>query len=171
MELLVIGLVVLAGLMVVNFLLTFALLGRVKSLQQLAETSAGRDPALPKVGDPVGRFQATTADGALVTDEALRSGVVLVGFFAPGCRPCATVREQLLESPPKLPVMAFVEGDDDAAEARVLGGALSKVAQVTYTAQGDSVLKAFRQAGFPTLIRVENGTVAASGHHLHEVLP
>jgi thiol-disulfide isomerase/thioredoxin len=170
MELLVLGGAVLAVLVMLNLLLTFALIRRVRVLQEMVSKGPARDPALPQPGDAVGAFQAATPEGGLLTDEALRSGVNLVGFFTTGCHPCATVRAQLLESPPKLPLMAFVEGRADDPAARELGTSLSAIARVAYITEADSVAKAFRSAGYPTLIRVENGTVAAAGHQLGDVL-
>jgi thiol-disulfide isomerase/thioredoxin len=171
MQLLVLGGAVLAVLVVLNLLLTFAIIGRVRFLQDFVEKAMAKDPALPQPGDPVGRFEVTTPEGELLTDNALRSGVTLVGFFAPKCEPCATLRAQLLKTPPSLPLMAFVDGRADDPEARELGTALSRIARVAYAVKEDSVSRAFRSAGFPTLIRVENGTVAAAGHQLRDVLP
>ncbi|NMO15717.1 thioredoxin family protein [Pyxidicoccus fallax] len=170
MELLVLGGAVLAVMVVLNLLLTFALVRRVRALQDRVSNVPARDPALPQPGDAVGAFQAATPEGGLLTDEALRSGVNLVGFFTTGCHPCATLRAQLLESPPRLPLMAFVEGHEDDPAARELGAALGAIARVAFITETDSVTKAFRPAGYPTLIRVENGTVAASGHQLRDVL-
>jgi len=172
LQLLAVGGAVLAVLVVLNLLLTFALIGRLRALQEaVSQLPAARDPALPQPGDPVGPFQATTQGGESVSDSALRAGVTLVGFFTPGCRPCTTVREQLLASPPAVPMLAFVEGGPEDEASRTLAAALGQVARVAYMAEDDSVAKAFRQAGYPTLVRVEDGVVAAAGHHLHEVLP
>jgi thiol-disulfide isomerase/thioredoxin len=171
MQLLALSGAVLAVLVVLNLLLTFALIGRIRVLQALVEKMMGKDPSLPQPGDLVGRFEVTTPEGELLSDAALRSGVSLVGFFAPNCEPCAAMRAQLLATPPPLPLVAIVEGSaDDAAASRELGTALSRVARVFYATAGDSVTRAFRSAGFPTLIRVENGMVTAAGHKLHDVL-
>ncbi len=170
MQLFALGGAVLAVLGVLNLLLTFALIGRIRALQALVEKGMGKDPSLPQPGDLVGRFEVTTPEGEVLSDAALRSGVNLVGFFAPNCEPCAAMRAQLLATPPTLPLVAIVEGSAEDAASRELGTALTRVARVAYANADDSVTKAFRSAGFPTLIRVENGTVAAAGHKLHDVL-
>lgn len=171
-QVLAVGGAVLAVLVVLNLVLTFALIGRLRTLQEtVANQVPARDPALPKPGDEVGRFETTTSEGEPLTDNTLREGTTLVGFFTPGCRPCANVRKLLLASPPSIPLLAFVEGSPEDPEALALGTSLSQVARVAYLTEGDPVTQAIKQAGYPTLVLVERGVVAASGHYLHEVLP
>lgn len=170
-QFLVVVVAVVAALAVLNLLLTLALIKRVRVLQELVAQTPRRDPALPRPGDPVGAFQVTTQEGERLSDESLKTGVSLVGFFTPNCLPCATVRAQLLESPPAIPVLVFVEGTEGDLEASTLAASLKHVARVAYTADNDTLHRAFRPAGYPTLIRVENGAIAASGHVLADVLP
>lgn len=171
-QLLAVGGGVLAVLVAINLLLTFALIGRLRTLQEtVANSVPARDPALPKPGEVVGRFETTTTEGEPLTDNALREGKTLVGFFTPGCRPCANVRQLLITSPPDIPLLAFVEGTPEDPEAQALGKSLSQVARVAFLTEGDAVTRAIKQAGYPTLVLVERGVVAASGHWLHEVLP
>ncbi|AEI61955.1 TlpA family protein disulfide reductase [Corallococcus macrosporus] len=171
-ETLVVGGVILSVLVVGNLLLTLALVGRLRALQEMiANQVVLRDPALPQKGEPVGSFEATTLEGEAFTDAVLREGKTLVGFFTTGCRPCSSLRKQLVDSPPGMPLMAFVEGDPDDPQTLELGASLKQVARVAFLTEGDSVTRAIKQAGYPTLVLVERGVVAASGHHLHEVLP
>ena len=161
---------VLGSGIVLNFLLTFALLGRVRALQEWMVAKSSVDAELPRPGDPIGRFEALADDGGTLTDDAL-SGVTLVGFFSPGCKPCETVKAELVRSPPALPFLAFVDGSGaDPSAARRLGEALKAVARVAYTDDASPVLRAFRDPAYPTLVRVENGAVAAAGHRLRDVL-
>jgi thiol-disulfide isomerase/thioredoxin len=171
MQVLVVVVAVLAVLVVFNLLLSFALIRRLKVLQELVAQTPKRDPALPKLGAAVGPFQVSTPDGEAVSDESLKSGVSLVGFFTPNCLPCSAVKAQLLESPPGMPVVAFVEGHPGDEEAGALAASLQRVARVVFTADDDAPHRAFKPAGYPTLIRVEHGVVAASGHVLADVLP
>ena len=67
-------------------------------------------------------------------------------------------------------MIAFIHGNTEDAACQELGESLGKIAQVAYTARNESIMRAFRQAGFPMFIRVENGTVAASSHKLSDVL-
>lgn len=172
MSLLAVVVAALAVLVVVNLLLSFALIGRLRVLQEMVERGGVmKDPNLPQQGDPVRPFQAVTEEGEQLSDEALKAGVSLVGFFTSGCKPCATVRKQLLERPPTLPFMAFVDGSPQDAETRELADALKKVARVAFTTPSAPPSQAFEPPGFPTLIRVEDGKVAASGNRLSDVLP
>jgi hypothetical protein len=170
-ETLMVGGVVLAVMVVGNLLLTLALVGRLRTLQEMISNQVVlRDPALPVKGDEVGRFEAKTVQGEAFTDAVLRDGRTLVGFFASGCRPCASVRKQLLESPPGMPLMAFIEGDPGDPDTVALSDSLKHVARVALLSEGDSVTRAIKQAGYPTLVLVDRGVVAASGHYVHEVL-
>jgi thiol-disulfide isomerase/thioredoxin len=170
-QLLVVVVGVVGALAVLNLLLTLALLRRVRVLQELVAQAPKRNPALPRPGDAVGPFQVTTSEGERLSDEALKTGVSLVGFFTPNCLPCATARAQLLESPPTMPLVVFVEGSPGDEEASALAASLKRIARVAYTEDNDTLHRAFKPAGYPTLIRVENGTIAASGHVLADVLP
>lgn len=170
-QLLVVVVGAVGALAVVNFLLSMALIRRVRVLQELVERTPQRDPNLPKTGEAIGSFQATTLQGETLSNETLKPGVSLVGFFTTHCKPCAALRAQLLESPPTLPVVAFVEGPADDPEVGEMAEALKRIARVVYTRNNDALHQAFKPAGYPTLIRVENGVVAASGHALADVLP
>lgn len=52
-----------------------------------------------------------------------------------------------------------------------MGERLSSIARVAYAGASDAVKRAFRTNGYPTLLRVENGQVAAAGYRLKDVLP
>lgn len=163
------AIVVLAVITVVHLFITFGLIARFRAYQA-STPLVPRDPDLPEPGDAVKPFAATSAAGAPLTDEMLASGATLVAFFTPHCKPCEQAREKLLVEPPPMPMVAFINGSAEDAASQQLADALGRVAQVAYTARNDSVTRAFRQAGYPTFIRVENGTVAASSHQLHDVL-
>ncbi|MFL5353356.1 TlpA family protein disulfide reductase [Archangium sp.] len=170
-QLLVVVVGAVGALTVVNFLLSMALIRRVRVLQELVEQTPRRDPSLPQMGAVIGSFQATTLEGEPLSNETLKPGVSLVGFFTTHCKPCAALRTQLLESPPALPFVAFVEGSVDDPEVGAMAEALKRIARVVYTQNNDALHQAFKPAGYPTLLRVENGVIAASGHTLAEVLP
>lgn len=153
-----------------NLLLTFGVIARVRVLQEAVQTGVMRDPALPAPGDAVGAFQITAADGTQLSEAAVQGDPALVCFFMPGCQPCADVRAQLLLQPPALPLIAFVEGAGDDPEVQQIIESLRRLGPVAATQAGDAVTRAFKPAGFPTLIRTMKGSVAAAGHRLHQVL-
>jgi hypothetical protein len=154
----------------VNVLLIFGVIGRVRVLQEVVQTGVLRDPDLPAPGDAVGAFQITAADGTQLSEATVQGESALVCFFTPGCQPCADVRAQLLARPPALPLIAFVEGASDDPEVQQILASLGRLGSVAATQAGDAVTRAFKPSGFPTLIRTMNGSVAAAGHRLSQVL-
>jgi len=167
-----IGAIVVALLL--NLGLTLGLATRVHKLQEEVNRGLMRDPALPRPGDVVGAFDARAIGDERVTSATLSKGVQLVGIFAPGCPDCARVRGQLLATPPPMPFVAFIDvagSPEVELEGRAVADTMTPIAKVVITRQGEAPLLAFREAGVPTLIRLENGVVTASGHRLADVLP
>ncbi|HEY0987155.1 MAG TPA: hypothetical protein VGD80_08890 [Kofleriaceae bacterium] len=169
MQVLTLVVVVLAASSVLHLFLTFGLIARFRAFQD-STAIVPRDPDLPARGDVVQPFEATSSTGAPLSAATFASGAKLVGYFMPHCRPCDQARTRLLDDPPALPMIAFIHGNTEDAACQELGESLGKIAQVAYTARNESIMRAFRQAGFPMFIRVENGTVAASSHKLSDVL-
>jgi hypothetical protein len=80
----------------------------------------------------------------------------------------------MLERPPSIFTLAVVVSFPDAhdeAKAHDIATSLSAIAEVTLSRDDGPAVRAFREAGYPTLIRVEGGQVAAAGHRLVDVLP
>jgi hypothetical protein len=164
----------LALIAIVNTMLVFALVGRVRTLQETATAQAATavDRSLPRPGRRVGPFEVSTASGERITLDSLRDRSTLVGFFITGCTSCEGIREQLVAEPPPLPVLAFVHANGDAQAARAIGDALGAVASVAYYDQKDDVVgDAFGTVQYPTLLRIQDGVVAASGRRLQDILP
>ena len=150
--------------------LLFALISRVRTLQELVLKNP-KQHGLPQPGDPIGRFAVTTTAGEVVTDVSLARETTLVGFFQPNCGPCERVQAELCQRPLGVPIVALIRAAADEAGATAMSDALAHVARVAYAGADDSVSRAFRTAGYPTLVRIENGLVAAAGHRLSDVLP
>lgn len=168
---LVIVCTVLAVISAATLALVFSLIGRVRTLQQAVEAGGGKsEDALPRPGERIGPFEAITVQGETLTQQSLATETTLVGFFTPNCIPCERVEALLLESPPGWPMIAFVDGDPADDETRKVGALLARVARVAYASSTDAVTRTFRASGYPTLLRIENGTVAAAGHRLSDVL-
>ena len=164
--------VVLAALCLVNFMMTLGLAKRLRMLVEVVNNNGvQKDPNLPDPGERARPFESRTIDGELITDAHLMEGTALVGFFAPGCTKCTNVRMQLMDNPPDMPMYAFVDGTLSADEALEIARSLKPIAKAAVTRAGDPATLAFRDAGYPTLIKVVHGKVAASGHGPKEVLP
>lgn len=155
---------------VFNLILTLGLVRHLRALQEVVQEGVFPDPDLPKAGARVGSFAVTCADGKALSERDLDRDTMLVGFFTSGCRPCANLRAELVRQPPALPFIAFVEGDQSDPEVSEIVQTLSRLGSVALTSAGDIVTQAFRPAGFPTLIRTEQGVIAAAGHRLRQVL-
>jgi hypothetical protein len=164
----VVALAIVIGLF--NLVLSFGLIGRVRVLQDAVQAGFLRNPDLPAPGTAVGAFQVTTEDGTQLSEAAIQGDPALICFMTPGCRPCAELRAQLLASPPALRMIAFVEGTREDPEVRQIVDSLRGLGAVATIHEDDAVTRAFKPAGFPTLIRTANGNIAAAGHRLSQVL-
>jgi hypothetical protein len=160
----VVALIVLFAL---HLLVTLALVVRVRELQTMIVGEGLQ--ALPAAGTPIGRFEVTTPKGEVLNEVLLRDDTVLVGFFSPNCDWCEKAREALLATPPSVPLLAFVRGDDADGEARTLRASLEQIGRVAYTREGDGAYRAFQPTGFPSLYLVKNGLVASASHRLSDV--
>jgi hypothetical protein len=147
---------------------------RVRTLQESADNNSPRDTEKPQRGDRVGAFEVTTTQGEVITSASLNQGTSLIGFFAHGCSKCADLRSQLLEQPPRVPMLAIVvaqEKEGDHLQEHNVAKQLEPIARVAVAPVDAPVVKAFRESGFPMLVRVEKGLVAAASHRLTEVMP
>ena len=158
----------LVALCALHLLLTFALIRRVRTLQDML---SGPDQQMLAVGTPIDTFEASTPRGDTLTDAALRDTSVVVGFFRAGCGPCERMRGALVDAPPAIPVIAFVAGTEQDPAARELLSSLGQVARVAYVNERDPVHRVFAPPAFPSFYRVDNGVVRATGHQLTDVVP
>jgi len=155
------------ALCVLDLLLTF---GVIRRLRQHTEIISGAGAAAPAVvgllpGEQVPAFTAITLDGEVVSSV---SGVRAVGFFAAGCSAC----------PGQVgPFTGYLTSNDIGT-----GGALSVIVAVddelpAYTDRlraagpvclveaGSDLLSAFKVSGFPAFCVLDDaGVMVASGH-------
>ena len=82
------ALVLVGVLALLNLVLTFGVIRRLRAQADLLSASGvtGGAPIIP-IGTPVGSFSAVSTDGVEVTTAAL-TGETVVGFFSPNCGPC-----------------------------------------------------------------------------------
>lgn len=150
----------------------FLLLGVSARLRLLHAASRARPPAdrLPEVGREIRSFEVVVEgeSGAPLTHRAFAAGTTIVGFFATGCRKCARLRAALIETPPVHPTVLMIHGDPGDAEALAMGTPLVDVGRVAYF-EDLGVARAFGVLGYPTLLRIEDGRIAAVGRALEDV--
>lgn len=156
MIVLTVAVVLLAVATAGHLLLTFALIRRVRDLQN--RTVVEHDDGLPAAGTPVGPFSLERLGGGRLGTEDLATGEVLVGFFAAGCSPCTAVVADLLDDPPTGRFVALVDsGEQEPTED--LATRLAAIAEVAVVPWDSTVSAAFGQEGFPALLRVRDGVI------------
>ncbi|MFD0275217.1 hypothetical protein ACFVHB_15120 [Kitasatospora sp. NPDC127111] len=154
-----------------NLVLTFAVIRRLRTLE---EGGTGAPDALPAVGTAVGGFSAVTTTGAEVTEADVADGDAFAGFVMVGCTPCGKLIESLAggaatgaDDP-----LFFVVGDPESPETRRMAATLAPVGRVSVVAEKSPATAAFgRISAFPTLLRLKDGVIAAAGHDLDDVVP
>lgn len=167
--------VIVVGLLcLLDLVLTYGVIRRLREhTERLNELHAGTAPTggVP-VGEVVGEFAATTTEGEPVSRELL-TGPTLVGFFSPGCEPCAAELPRFVEHAESMPdgarqVLAMVDGDADVATEYT--GRLSPVARVVLEGHGGALGTAFAVTGYPALYVVGgDGTVLATGYAMSDL--
>jgi thiol-disulfide isomerase/thioredoxin len=164
MVLLTAAVVVVGTVGVVNLVLTFGVIRRLREHQELLRRGPqGRPISGLALGATVAEFEARTRAGERRSNVDF-SGDTLVGFFSAGCQPCEDLVPRFVEAARAYPggperVLAVVTGGDGSAMA----DALSPVADVVVGADADTVARAFQVSAFPTLMLVDgNARVRAN---------
>jgi hypothetical protein len=150
------ALVVLGLLGLLNLLLTFGIIRRMRA--DAGTKGAGPSSGL-RPGSAVGEFAVTTIDGEPITNE---TAIGTVAFLSAGCVAChdllpdfvAYAQEQGRDN-----VVAVVAGDDPATVSTLAG--VARV--VTAELNGGPVAAAFRNTWTPSLYVVANRHVIATG--------
>ncbi|MEV0150409.1 MULTISPECIES: hypothetical protein [unclassified Nonomuraea] len=167
MILLTTAVVLLAVVVAVHLLFTFALVSRIREMQQHGGAPA-HNPHLPKPGTVVRPFSVTDTDGAAINETDL-DGPVQVGFFQVGCGPCRMLSDALVTAPPATRFVSIVQGDPEAPDATArLVAKLGVLGRVAIIGVDDPVLTAFEVVAFPTLLHTHGGVVTASGTRLDD---
>jgi thiol-disulfide isomerase/thioredoxin len=148
----VVVVVVVGVLCVLNLLLTWGVIRRLREhTELLAQRPAEFPDIVARAGSTVGGFTATTVDGdALIADD-LATGT-LVGFFSPGCGACVEQLPRFVDAAAAHPggrnrVLAVVVGAEEDVAGQV--AALSPKARVVVAEHGSEIEKAFGVTGYP----------------------
>ncbi|MFG1865863.1 TlpA family protein disulfide reductase [Microbispora bryophytorum] len=166
MAVLVAAVVLLGGLVLVNLLLTGAVIRRLRKITK--DSLAGAVPGNPglAVGAEVPAFSALTVSDTKVTADDFVGERTLVGFFSTDCPHCL----------PKAPVFVTTARDAAADGVRVLAvvvegerrpaellAALTGDVSVVVEGEGGAMAEAFEVRAFPSFFLVgPDGTVAGS---------
>jgi thiol-disulfide isomerase/thioredoxin len=155
--------VVLTALWLLHLLV---LLGVVRRLREHESRLANQAPGGSGVitvplGQRIPDFETRAVDEQPVTSTGL-DGPTLVGFFSPGCQPCAELLPRFTAAAAGTRALAVVEPApvDDAGYRTSLAGAATVVAGEAARA----VIEAFGVRGFPTACLVDaGGVITATG--------
>lgn len=168
--------IVLTILTLINIALLFAVIRRLRGVEQ---RGAGPvvDP-LPAVGLRVGEFQAPALDGSVLTSAEVAGTADgadrLVAFVMTGCEPCAKFVAKLRDGSPAGfdRTFFFITGDPRTEATAALVAELNDLGRVAMLAEEGPVGPAVGGIGsYPTVLRINDGVVAAAGHQLDEVFP
>ena len=166
---LLIVVVFLAILTVGNVLLLFAVIRRLRQLQELVVPSA----LVPAIGTAVKPFRFETVDGTSVTtDDALAGGPVLVAVLSDTCPACQAMTGEIaaLTVPSSAPVVLVVT--DPQHDSSKLLQALRGMDHVAIIGREHPALEALGGiTAFPTVLAVRDGKIISSGTRLDKVLP
>jgi thiol-disulfide isomerase/thioredoxin len=173
--------VVLVGLLcIVDLLLTFAVLRRLREhTEHLGRLSGAGDASTgidrdKLVGRELPEFAATTAAGTVVSRGSVAGEVELVGIFAPGCSPCHAQAPLFAEKAGGMAAgkaLALVAGSgSDADDLVQIFGAVS---DVVLAPESVKVVNGLNIGVFPTFLRLDAAgaivDAAVSVHGLAEL--
>lgn len=172
MTYLVLAVALTGALCLVNLLLTF---GVIRRLRQQADShshdhagSSGDDSAAYQLarGTPAPDFTATATTGATVSLADLTGSRSLIAFLASECEPCQRALPELVDLARSVPggsaqVLAVVVGNNASVDAFV--DALEGVAQVVVEPGIGGISTAFDIQAFPTYYMVDERGVIQSG--------
>jgi thiol-disulfide isomerase/thioredoxin len=167
MPYLVTAVIIVGVLCLLDLLLTFAVVRRLRETgERLATLESVMSPPIRRAGEAVGAFAATTVDGHVVSEHDISPGT-LVGFLSPGCAGCAVQLPEFLEVARAHPagpagILAVVVGDQAGSAEYV--DVLAPLARVVVVPLGHDVEKAFAVQSFPAFAVVgRGGVVQVSG--------
>lgn len=164
MPYLVTAVVLIAVLCLLNLLLTFGVIRKLRAqIQEKADRVA--DGLIIPAGSAVSGFSAVTTAGERISRESL--GETMLGFFTPGCQACKerlplfvdqarTVTRETGRS-----VLAVVHGTEEETREQV--AALSEVAHVVVEPGDGPLGEVFDITGYPVFgLIAADGTLAAT---------
>src|SRR5689334_13373603 len=174
---LVAALVLIGLLLVLNLLLTVAVIRKLRrhdeQLQGISRTPGLSVLPAVMAGDVVPAFATTATDGPLTQVDLLRTST-LIAFAAPGCSGCEAARPQLIEelaarrSRGEAGIVVIADDQGDGGE---LAGAFSEHARVILEHPADGPIhQALGISMYPNYVLVDpDGRVNTVGGSLTEV--
>jgi hypothetical protein len=165
-----IAVIIVVGLIaLVNLGLTYALIRRVNAIQ--AQPQSIDYGLIPAAGHRIGDFAARATDNREITEREFKGPDTFAAFVMVGCGPCHRLAEELSQmAPPELPLLLFIaSGQGEDEEAARIAAQVPFAAAVCVIESTGAVVEAFGLSGFPTVARVGEGIVRATGLSLDSV--
>lgn len=151
-----------------NLLLCFAVIRRLRSLQELVVPTA----YVPEVGTVIEPFEIETTTGANLASGSFAVGPVLLAVLSTTCGICHTVAKELgsLTGLAAAPVVLVV-GDPQADNSELLDllGGIDQVAVLRGDHPAIEAIGGIRS--FPTVLAVRGGKIVSADTSLEKVLP
>ena len=156
------GFIVVGGLCLLNMLLTFGVLRRLREhsaqLAEIPDFSMDDGPGYSAkfIGRPLSGFSARAIDGTLVSSESLTGNAGMIAVLRIGCGPC---HEQLpgfvaWASNTDATATALVTGAE--SDAREMTDRLAKVSVVVAGREADELAEALGINVFPTFLEIDS---------------
>jgi hypothetical protein len=167
-EILTAAVVIVGVVAVLNLLLTFGVIRRLREHNDLLADGAGASrgvPTLLGVGESIAPFTGTAVDGSVVSLDGL-ADLTLVGVFAPGCEACEGKLPVFVSQAGSFPggrqnVLALVIASDDDSAAPYVD-TLAEVAVVVREDSHGPVSAALGITGYPSFAHVAGGVLRSS---------
>jgi thiol-disulfide isomerase/thioredoxin len=157
------ALIILAVVCLLNLLLTFGIIRRLRG-QSGGHPNPAEDLILPE-GAVVPEFTARTTVGGAVSRSTVSGGVI--AFFSPGCGACEEQLPRFTDLARRLagdedrPVLAVLHGTEQETQEHL--AALSPVAEVVVEETNGSVGTAFAVTGYPAFALIDtDGKITAA---------
>jgi hypothetical protein len=152
-----------------NVLLLFAVIRRLRQLQELVAPPA----LVPAIGTAVEPFRFDTVDGASVTtDDALAGGPVLVAVLSNTCPACQAMAGEIAALTALSPAPVVLVVADPQHDSSKLLEAFRGMDRVATIGREHPALEALGGiTAFPTVLAVRDGKIISSGTRLDKVLP
>jgi hypothetical protein len=164
------ALVILVGIIGLgNVMFLYGVTRRLRLLDE--RVTSLNSPSGPQPGHRVGAFSATTLDGRDVGTADLEGTDTLVALLTVGCGACDKVVGELADVGGDTPLLVLVQAGESEDSGELVGsvrGNTSAGARIAVVPYGP-VASAFDVNSFPTIMRVSDGVVRASGYSFADV--
>lgn len=175
MGVLIAALILVGALVVLDLVLTFGVVRRLRTHAELIGKALENHEPAPKPmlaeGETAGDFTARTVDGDAVSRSAL-TGRTLIGFFAVGCSTCEVKMPEFTAKAKEYGrdrVLAVVQAAEDEAADYV--SRLMPTARVVVEQFDGPVSRAFAVRGTPVIGVVDVGGRMLAGGFQADVVP